>query len=425
MTTRFRSRSVPFEPNLECKVTWPDGSPYVTQGTPASSSTAESMTDEVSPGYYASRRSGGFLPINDMTQSKSEITQMSTGVAKFDMKYNGVTSYYADYSGPLALHGHVHHFGATWSPVYSGAPPSWPSTSPVLTESLANARSRGWDVLTFMVEFRKTVELIRRFGDRTLRRAERIADTISSNAVDPLAEFSATWLEGRYGWRILAYDLEAINEAVHALNEARPPFLRGYATESNVASQVISNYTTAANYLKKYTPNYQNTVLYAPASFTIEQSLEREVRAGVVLELVLDSIFEIDPLVTAWEVIPFSFIIDWFVNVGETITAFSPFASENLLGGWIKETETLTSTTTFQPATSGNPSSGWHKVLLSGAGPYIFETRSLDVTRTKQLPSANLSFRLNLDELKIVDLASIFMARYGKILGGILKSNRV
>lgn len=429
MSMRFRSKSTPFAPNLSHVTTWPDGSPYLSQGSPASHTLLETMNDLVSPGYFASQRRGQFLPINPMDQKKTIIEVATSGQVKYDVKYNGTLSTITTLDGHLAVHGHVHHFGAAFPPSYTGSNPSWPDTSVLVTEALANARTRGFDILTFLVEFRKTVELIARFRTRVLKRAEDIADAISNGDFDSiaeaLAEFSAVWLEGRYGWRILAYDMEAITEAVYKLNQAKPPFIRGYASEEALESSSILNYSSPSTYLRRYTPYYSNAAVHMPATFVIEQSKVREVRAGVVLEALLDDVLSINPLLTAWEVVPFSFILDWFVNIGDTIAAFSPSVQENLLGAWSKQTEKIVTTTTLSPVTMGNPSSGWYYELQGSTEPFLFEIQEIESERMTESPSASLSWRLNLDELKLVDLASIFLARWGKILGGIVKSTRI
>lgn len=423
MTARYRSRLVPEDISSTAVYTWPDGSPYFTQGSATTVNRLETMTDYVSPGYFAKRRKGEFLPVNDMEQHKSGVSLAQVGTAKVEHWNSGV--HYVDgvYTAPFGMWGHVHAFGATWSPAFLGSAPSLPGVSPVLTEALANARSKGFDVLTFLVELKKTLRLVAQFRDRTLKRAEKIADTISSNAVDPLAEFSATWLEGRYGWRILAYDLEGITEAFYKLNSTAPEFIRGYATETNTATHTISSYVSPFM-IGRQTPSYGNLSFRPYGSFVIEQTMEKETRAGVVLEALLDDLVEIDPLVTAWEVIPFSFIVDWFINVNEVLLAYSPFASENLLGAWTKTSERTTTSTSFQLLTGGNAGS-WERKVTSGGGTYLFETISYDADRLSASPSANLSWKVNLDGFKITDLASIFLSRWGGILGKILKSNRV
>lgn len=379
------------------------------------------MTDEVSPGYFAAKRRGQFLPVNPMVQTKGSSYYTSGSVA-WDIYYNGTLKYQHTWSGAPAATCYFWHYGAQFNPSYSGSYPSWPDSNAVLTSALANARSKGFDILTFLAEFRKTVSLIRGFRDRTLQRAERVADSIG-NTSDPITAFAETWLEARYGWRILLYDIASINESIEKLRTFTSPIIRGYGSEEASSSSVVQSYSTPASYFRRYSP-YSQTALWEPCTFVVTQSATREVRAGVLLEAVLDDIVEIDPLVTGWELIPFSFILDWFINIGDVITAYSPFASENLLGAWTKETEVITTDVTCIPATTGNPSSGWYYSTSSGQA-FSCGILSTTAERTAASPSASLSFNINLDSLKLTDLVSIFISRYAGIIGKLLKSNRI
>jgi hypothetical protein len=423
MTERYRSRNVnnvfPLSSTL---IKASDGSTYQSVANDNSFNKSETMTDEVSPGYFAAMRRGQFLPVNPMVQSKGS-SYYDPASMTWDITYNGNLVYYQTWIGAVAASCYFWHYSSQFNPPYSGSYPSWPDSSALLTEALAQARSRGFDVLTFLVEFRKTVDLIRNFRERTLNRAEKIAGTIGKSS-DPIGEFSSTWLEARYGWRILAYDIAGINQAIDRLNDWKSTFIRGYAEDEAVVSHTVQSYSPANQYMRRYSP-YSQAALWDPCTFEVTQSATRNVRAGVILQSLLDDIFELDPLVTTWEVIPFSFIIDWFTNIGDVIEAYSPFATENLLGAWTKETEVITTDVTMVPATTGNPSSGWYYETKSPGTALSCGITNTSVNRQPASPSASLSFKLNLDSLKILDLSTIFFARWAKILGGIMKTNRV
>jgi len=380
------------------------------------------MTDEVSPGYFAAKRRGQFLPVNPMVQTKGD-SFYDPGVVQFEIYYNGVLKYTHTWTGAPAATCYFWHYSSNYNPSYGGSYPSWPDSNVVLTEALANARTRGFDVLTFLAEFRKTLTLIKGFRDRTLKRAEKVADSLGKVS-DPASAFAETWLESRYGWRILLFDIAAINEAIDKLNTLSTPFIRGYSEDEAVANHTVQTYSPAAQYFRRYSP-YSQAALWETATFVVTQSATRNVRAGVLLEAVIQDILDIDPLVTGWEIIPFSFILDWFINIGSVIEAYSPFAQENLLGAWTKETEVVQTLISAVPTTSGNPTSGWYYKLITGAGTYQCGINNTTVNRQPATPSASLSFNLKLDELKIIDLVSIFLGRYAKILGGIRKSNRI
>lgn len=422
MATRNRSRSLSTNLPITVDLLNADGSTYGNYVGTQAVSLPETISDEVSPGYFGKSRRGQFLPVNPMTQTKTEIETSGVSSAAWEIRYNGNHLYDSEWTGVLAASTYWWYHGGTYSPTYPYGSPAWPSESVALTEALANARSRGFDILTFMAEWHKVVDMILRFRTRTLRRAERVADSIGS-VQDPATAFAETWLEGRYGWRLLAYDIEGINEAIGKLGEHHFPLIRGYSTNSSDASYV-TNLGGPANHYKRY--NHSSQVPFPGYGSGVRtESMVREVRAGVILEAVIQDILEIDPLVTAWEVIPFSFILDWFINIGDVITAYSPFAQENLLGSWVKTTETVDRTYVMTPSTYGVSYSGWYYGLQGSPATSSISVKKKTVERKIGSPSASLQFRLNLDSLKLADLASVIVARYGKILTGLLKSTRI
>lgn len=381
------------------------------------------MTDEVTPGYFSAMRRGQILPVNPMSSYKTDTLVSEFGEASWDHYYKGTYVGNFTYTGEIATmcwnYANSYDF-----PPWVGSLPNWPDKATLVTESLANARSRGFDVLTFLVEFNKTVDLIARFRQRVLRRANRIAATIGGNNSNPLQAFADNWLEHRYGWRILGYDIEGINEAIEALKQLHSPYVRGYAEESSEAARVIQNVTTPSTLLRWPTRTGGNMYAHGYAVGSLSQTLTYRRRAGTLLEAVVSDIFEIDPLVTTWEVIPFSFIIDWFTNIGDLAQAYSPFATENLLDAWSTDREILTTTAAYTPREM--TSSSKHKYyLVEGDQPFSTVREELYYSRTAESPSASLSFNVNLDAFKLLDLASIFLAGWTGILRRIIRTNRI
>lgn len=423
MTTRNRSRTLYATPLVHQKVVTAAGSTVFNSGSPHSLSMSETMIDELTPSYFANAKRGKFLQVNPMSHSKTTFVADS-GAVEMLTKYNGVDVWTMTWSGNLAFEAHRYVFGATMTPPYYGFNPSYPSSGPLVTEALANARSRGWDVLTWLAEFGKTMELIRNFRTRVLKRAESVAKGIERQNDLRVANdlFASNWLEARYGWRQIAFDLEAITEAIYKLNRTKPPFIRGYAQDENVGTPYTGTYP-ASSYMRYVTPSTL-AYDYGRCRLDINQTRTRRTRAGVILEALIDDLVEINPFVTAWEVIPFSFIVDWFVNIGDVIAAYSPSVTENLLGAWSSQEQITETTCVLTPATVGNPTSGFY-YSPSSTTPYTCVTTNITKTRVSESPSASLALRFNLDDVKIVDLASIFLVSIGRIVGGLLKSNRI
>jgi len=172
--------------------------------------------------------------------------------------------------------------------------------------------SSGWDALTFLSEFHKTVQLVRsainRFRDllanfeqyySRLSKAVKVRKTVSALLQE--------WLEFRYGWRLLVYDIQDINEALKGLKEK---------SRTRNKQRVGSNFSWVDDMstFREYGSSTQ--------TYTDVRHVDLSVRGSIIADFVPAEI-SINPFITAWEVIPYSFVLDWFWNIGQSISAIS------------------------------------------------------------------------------------------------------
>jgi hypothetical protein len=111
-------------------------------------------------------------------------------------------------------------------------------------------------------------------------------------------------------------------------------------------------------------------------------------------------------LVTAWEVIPFSFVIDWFINIGQKIAFLSTQLGHHNdtthYGVKVElECESKSELLTPNPATSSC---------------YVFDNSSATATvkstlimRDRASPSFIPDFVLHLDAFKVADLIALIL----------------
>jgi hypothetical protein len=137
------------------------------------------------------------------------------------------------------------------------------------------------------------------------------------------------------------------------------------------------------------------------------------VRAGVLTQskyVSNASLFGFDSLVdTAWDLLPFSFIIDWFFNVGDTILSWVPDFGIEPLTSWVVIKDTIIQTATVTDLYWWvNPSYDydWEH---SGDLPLPIATKT--TTTYERIPNYERPviprWDLNLDPLKILDLGII------------------
>lgn len=390
------------------------------------------IEDTVTSDFFSKSESGDLLPVNPMTQSKLEYLECSHGESvtwlskpsKFHDTTKVTLRHPIGYQALYKWGGSKTYSNVLRNNLASGhdiGTPILRSAADLAVEATARVRSQGLDVGTFVAEFRKTVRLIDRFQTNVFRRANQLANAHKANiAQKGLTAFSESWMEGRYGWRILLYDINEINLAVEKLKSGITTRARAYASDEvrglatwNNRSPVLENFGTNLN------PNNRSDVVM---SMTATKTITR--RAGALADLVLEDIAFLDPLVTAWEVIPFSFIIDWFTNIGDLVGTFSPFANGELVGLWTSERTRIERTfeslaVPYQDTVTSSVSGDNFGVLRTSYKAY----ERVVLTH----PPFHLSFNMDFvtDWRKLVDLVALVALRHVQLVRKISSTTRV
>jgi len=161
----------------------------------------------------------------------------------------------------------------------------------------SKAYSKGrFDVLTFLAEFAQLVDMFKGL-------IKKFIDLIHGK---PAGLPWDLWLEGRYGWRILIFDLLSFNEALANLEGNR-------SRVKERAGLTISGFDQDVSY---------GSSTDVDRTITIDTNWNLSVRGSVIADLDL-SPFQFNPIVTGWELIKFSFVVDWFIGVGSALNSLS------------------------------------------------------------------------------------------------------
>jgi hypothetical protein len=120
--------------------------------------------------------------------------------------------------------------------------------------------------------------------------------------------FSSNYLEFHFGWVPLVKD---IGQAVEVLQRGIPPFfIRGRGRSR----------------LSKWTESY-STSYFWKADFQEQCSCQ----IGAFVDVTNPNLWRanqlgfVNPALVAWELVPFSFVVDWFVNVSDFLGQFTDF----------------------------------------------------------------------------------------------------
>lgn len=180
---------------------------------------------------------------------------------------------------------------------------------------------------------------------------------------------SDSWLSYRYGARPLLSESEAALQAVYnTIYNVRPTRLtaRGFASDSGTR-------TSSSDTVQSITWTRDNTT-----------NTSVKVRAGVLYEHFASSdtfgvgVQQVPSAV--WELIPYSFVVDWFANVGSFVSAITPKIGVRYLGKWT--TIEMEQDTTAQYYASDGGTSGGNPRFITSNGNCTYVVRTRTKTRS-------------------------------------------
>lgn len=369
----------------------------------AGKTVGDSMTDEVVP-MFKSRVMNGEIFSNAMTHS------VITDVAPVPTAYNRalVTTYLGKLSGDVWSGSWPITSGELGSFIIPSQDAGWNAdveslVSKAVTESHARVSANEMMILATAGELDKTIaslgSILMRVTSIVL--AARRADLKYLKRQISWKELSDRWMEVRYALRPLGYDVRGILRGIKAKS--------AHTRETARASDALSWY-------KEDTYNVYGSGSGYNATIKRTVTVTTSVRAGVLFDLEksalniwgADKIFE-----TAWELLPLSFIIDWFFNVGSTIAAWTPDVGIRELASW--STVKHSSIAVNSLVSISNASSPNYRNEFSWSGE---KSHSEIWTIRKPNPALGLlpSRRIRLDASKLLDLVIIGRKRLVNVI---------
>lgn len=370
---------------------------YVTTST----NVVEEMTDVVTSNYFRLSNRGDILNHN-MSQIK-DVTK--SAVFSINLERRAGTSIYASNglmdvpSMPLK--------------VLPSVPPEDPGmVEQAITEAHAKVKVSDFDLTVMAAELGESVRLIHDVGRRFLKvyKAVRKVNLKAMRGLLSSEELRNLWLMYRYGIRPLYYDLKGVHKYLSRHGKlAKRHTARANPKSESQSGKVVGSYTVQVPL---------NTTNYLPFTTTYEQWTEQNlsVRAGVLYVTEFSgalteqlALLGVDrPLSSAWDLLPFSFIADWFIGIGPFIASWEPKPGCGVLASWTvsaREAKTCNHVTGIVPKSG---MTGWNKFSVMSLVP---ATRSVRMVRRQADPALPMlpSSALKLDPAKLLDLAAIFL----------------
>lgn len=195
---------------------------------------------------------------------------------------------------------------------------------------------------------------------------------------------SSQYLTWYYGIMPTMMEIENVLEALTTSPEVYRQTARGKATgtANETSTEVVGGCSKYTN-LFTYSENVEirSGILYLPSGG---------------FDTVWGTRLSDIPL-TAWELIPYSFVVDWFVNVGDFVAALSPRVGVSYLSAWqtlkmtqIWRAETLSSEFTCSGSTQTRSGSEWAQCVIETTQRYpVSPTQRVGLaTKTLSFPVA-------------------------------------
>lgn len=196
--------------------------------------------------------------------------------------------------------------------------------------------------------------------------------------INPNTTAANYWLQYQYGWKPLLNDVknaaEAVAEAVNRNDDRSTSRVRSSRTYSRAWSD--SNYTLEAN------PLYKGAVSgYVRVS-------RRAVWRFKPTAADLPGLFGLtNPFEVVWEIIPFSFVADWFLPIGNYLSSLDAPLRFTHVGGTVgyRKLEVFTTTPSTGTYLDGTPN------VPSQGGSGTIEKVTVTRNRMTSIPSPSLS----------------------------------
>jgi len=253
-------------------------------------------------------------------------TMDSTGLADFTFRYRGYTP-----SMPSEciekVTGDIPAYNL-WTPTMAF---NWPSDADAraLQKFLGNVRKLQTEVssLTFLGELRPTLAMLRMPAKgiwdlcwdyyRALKKRKRM------NPNKWLDYAPGLWLEYSFGWKPLMMDIaDAFSALNNLLKGDRVTVVKGAKSSSKLTYDTIDSYSPGQGF---YTPH----LWYVRRSWTLEDEYVRyrgavRTRAATTFKDAAArwGFTPSDFVPTLWELLPWSFLVDYFVTIGDALDAY-------------------------------------------------------------------------------------------------------
>lgn len=262
----------------------------------------------------------------------------------------------------------------------------------LVQRAAASIDGRSHDMLTSIAELNKARSMFSNLAHKIWNLRVLFFRSVGSNTGREKLEYLySQWLEGRYGWRTLLYDLQSLNSFVNRVHSKK--LVDRLMSEKGELQDTFHAESTGVETF------YTGSTMTRTVVTNITHVLNGRVAADYNLALA-----SINPIKTAWELIPYSFVFDWVINVGDAISAASLLAlniGKTCSAGHLF-TYTCQRDGVIEPV--GTLPGGWS---LAISGGYTSVEHAVLKLRSPQEISIMPKYQLRIGAMKVIDLIAL------------------
>lgn len=205
------------------------------------------------------------------------------------------------------------------------------------TEAVAKGKSGALQMLVSLMEGPKTLQL---FGDaagnlahllhvarkRLQGNTKEVKQLLDRMEVHGLQDGVSAYLQWRYGWRILLLEIKAAFEALSAYNS----YVADVLHRERAVEELPHLSQTVTTFTHDWSPSlYCGRGPLMPTIYVRRTTKSTKVRgSAVVFFLITEEAYRAKQLnlsfaPTLYELVPYSFVLDWFVNIQDWLAAYA------------------------------------------------------------------------------------------------------
>ncbi len=180
---------------------------------------------------------------------------------------------------------------------------------------------------------RSPAKALRRGLSSFMRDAKKVSRKKFKTKKQRQHAFSETWLEHQFGWAPLVSDIMDANTQLQRIGEANYSNIKrvkgtAYTPEKLIVSAPVSG--SLANCTLSYT---REEVCYGSARYIA--GVRVKVKEPLTINPQVLGFIPSTIVPTVWELVPWSFLIDYFTNIGQVLSAWS-FPTSDI--AWVQRT---------------------------------------------------------------------------------------